>query len=217
MMMVTICLIAVVGVGATLAYLTDSTDVLKNTFTLGKVDIEIGEPDWKGNPENIVPGQSFAKNPTVTVMANSVDSYVFMSVKGIDIMEANGFLIDDINSAWKKVENDTDGKDGIYYYVDADGEAAIVTEPSENEKNEDGSWDLPALFTTVTYDSNTTEITETTPLKYEIFVKAAAVQAKVMNGETEVQPGSTFEEALDAVRLDLVDFSKNIVEKTKSN
>ena len=209
MMMVTICLIAVVGVGATLAYLTDSTDVLKNTFTLGKVDIEIDEPDWEGNPENIVPGQSFAKDPTVTVKANSVDSYVFMSVAGIDAMEAAGFKIDEINVAWQKTDG-TEGKDGIYVYSDANGNPAIYAQPEKDTA-------LPALFTSVTYDSNTTETKE---LTYEISVKAAAVQAKVMNGETEVQPGSTFEEALDAVKANLLDFSKennNIVEKTKSN
>ena len=46
MMMVTICLIAVVGVGATLAYLSDATNVMTNTFTVGSgIDVKQDESD----------------------------------------------------------------------------------------------------------------------------------------------------------------------------
>lgn len=182
MMVVTICLIAVVGVGATLAYLTDSTDVLTNTFTLGKVDIEIDEPNWEGDPEDIVPGQSFDKDPTVTVKANSVDSYVFMSVTGIDAMEAAGFEIDEINAAWQKADG-TDGKDGIYVYSDANGAPAIYEKPSADTA-------LPALFTKVTYKAENKETPDTTT--FQIKVKAAAVQA---TGEE----GYTYEKAYEQV------------------
>ena len=42
-MLVAIVLVAAVGVGATLAFLTDSTKEKVNTFTVGNVDIELTE------------------------------------------------------------------------------------------------------------------------------------------------------------------------------
>ena len=179
MMMVTICLIAVVGVGATLAYLTDSTETLINTFTLGKTDIDIDEPDWE-EPEDIVPGQEIAKDPTVTVMAKSVDSYVFMSVSGIDAMEAAGFEVGEFNAAWVKAD-DAEGKDGIYVYSDANGPAVVAKSDEDQE--------LPALFEKVTYKA---ENTETKGGEFNLLVKAAAVQA---TGEE----GYTYEDAYAAV------------------
>ena len=186
MMMVTICLIAVVGVGATLAYLTDSTDTLTNTFTLGKTDIEIDEPEWE-EPEDIVPGQEIAKDPTVTVMANSVDSYVFMSISGVDAMEAAGFELGEINAAWVKADG-ADSKDGIYVYSDANGPAVVA--------KSDANQELPALFETVTYlESNT----ETKGGTFNLLVKAAAVQA---TGDDAF----TYEEAYAAVAEELANF-----------
>ena len=178
-MMVTICLIAVVGVGATLAYLTDTTETLTNTFTLGKTDIEIDEPEWE-EPEDIVPGQEIAKDPTVTVMAKSVDSYVFMSVSGIDAMEAAGFEVGEFNAAWVKAD-DAEGKDGIYVYSDANGPAVVAKSDEDQE--------LPALFEKVTYKA---ENTETKGGEFNLLVKAAAVQA---TGEE----GYTYEDAYAAV------------------
>ncbi len=179
MMMVTICLIAVVGVGATLAYLTDTTETLTNTFTLGKTDIEIDEPEWE-EPEDIVPGQEIAKDPTVTVKAKSVDSYVFMSVSGIDAMEAAGFEVGEFNAAWVKAD-DAEGKDGIYVYSDANGPAVVAKADEDQE--------LPALFEKVTYKADNTE---TEGGEFNLLVKAAAVQA---TGEE----GYTYEDAYAAV------------------
>lgn len=43
MVALSLCLIAVIAVGGTLAYFTDQTDTLVNTFTTGKVDISLYE------------------------------------------------------------------------------------------------------------------------------------------------------------------------------
>lgn len=166
MMLVTICLIGVVGVGATMAYLSDTTDQLTNTFTLGKVDIELDEPGWE-EPDVVVPGQEIAKDPTVTVAANSVDSYVFMSVEGIDAMEDAGFVINGFSTAWKNVDANSEDKDGIYVYVADTDEAAVVAKSGDATV-------LPSLFTSVTYaDSNDSNEGG----EFNILVKAAAVQA----------------------------------------
>lgn len=194
-MMVTICLIAVVGVGATLAYLTDSTEVRKNTFKLGKTDIEIDEPGWE-EPEDIVPGQEIKKDPTVTVKAGSVDSYVFMSVSGITAMEQAGFEVGKFNAVWKKADG-VAGKDGIYVYSDADGKPVAVAKSDNDQK-------LPALFEKVTYKE---ENTETKGGTFDLLVKAAAVQA---TGDDAF----TYEEAYAAVEAELLDFTiKDAVEE----
>lgn len=70
------------SVAGTLAYLT-STDVATNTFTVGKVNIELHEKDYDNDGNNqankyedIIPGLSYEKEPVVTVKADSEDCYV---------------------------------------------------------------------------------------------------------------------------------------------
>ncbi len=100
-----VCIVAVAGISVmgTLAYLTDSTAVV-NTFTMGNVDIKLDETivDVNGNPvdENgapiqdgqepvraeegneykLIPGKTYTKDPTVTVVKGSEESYVRMLV-----------------------------------------------------------------------------------------------------------------------------------------
>ena len=64
-------------VGGTLAWLTDQTDEVKNTFTVGDINIGLTETtaDYK-----MVPGNTIAKDPTVTVEEGSDLSYVRMKV-----------------------------------------------------------------------------------------------------------------------------------------
>jgi predicted ribosomally synthesized peptide with SipW-like signal peptide len=89
-----LCVVLLVAgsVMATLAYLTDSDEV-KNTVTVGKVDITVDEsevtPDGEpvdgadrvdGNEYHLIPGQSYVKDPTMTVKKGSEESYVRMLV-----------------------------------------------------------------------------------------------------------------------------------------
>ncbi len=98
--LITICsllLVAAVSVMGTLAYLTD-TDSVVNTFTIGQVDIALDEAavdsdgklrvDGEGNPVDrvkgneyhLIPGQTYIKDPTVTVKKDSEEAYVRMMV-----------------------------------------------------------------------------------------------------------------------------------------
>ena len=90
-------LLVAASVLGTMAYLTDSKDV-KNTFTVGNVAIKLDEAkvdengtqvvDKDGNPVarvtkneyKLLPGHTYVKDPTVTVLKPSVDSYVRMKV-----------------------------------------------------------------------------------------------------------------------------------------
>lgn len=75
----------------TLAYLT-SKDTVTNTFSVGKVAITLDELDVdnstegendrdKANAYHLLPGETYDKDPTVHVLANSEDAWVFVNVE----------------------------------------------------------------------------------------------------------------------------------------
>lgn len=88
-LLLSLCAVLLVAATAfgTLAYLTD-TEAVKNTFTVGRVGLSLQEtgmadPDNDGvfgKAYHLLPGQSYEKDPTVTVDANSEESYVRMIV-----------------------------------------------------------------------------------------------------------------------------------------
>lgn len=77
-----------IGIGGTMAYLTSVTDPITNTFTVGNVALELKETKGTGNDTSknftVSPGTSVAKDPTVTVKANSEKCYVFVKVVETD-------------------------------------------------------------------------------------------------------------------------------------
>ena len=85
-------LLVCISVGATVAYLT-STDQVVNTFTVGKVAIKLDEakadPDGslvegaarvKANSYKLLPGHTYNKDPMVTVPSGSEPAYIKMTV-----------------------------------------------------------------------------------------------------------------------------------------
>lgn len=92
-LLMTLCAVLLVAASVlgTMAYLT-STDEVENTFTVGNVKIALDEAKVnadgtvngtdrvKGNEYKLMPGHTYVKDPTVTVKAPSVDSYVRMKV-----------------------------------------------------------------------------------------------------------------------------------------
>lgn len=145
-MLVALSLVAVIMVGATLAYLTDKTDEVVNTFTIGNVDIDLTEPSWDpNNAQDLEPGAEVAKDPIVTNTGKN-DAYVAVSVDGMAEMAAAGFAAT-VNDGWVLV--DAQGNklavpegnalvDGIYVYSKG---ALAADEETE-----------PALFSKVVYN-----------------------------------------------------------------
>ena len=79
-----VAILAVGIIGGTLAYFTDTTKAKVNTFTVGNVDITLTEPKWDEDGDaarNLMPGNSYAKDPTITVVEGSQDCWVFMEVQ----------------------------------------------------------------------------------------------------------------------------------------
>ena len=83
----------ILSVGS-LAFFTDKTEEVKNTFTVGKVDIDLteetGDLDWTGDGVKLVPSENvYTKEAKVTVVEGSEDAYV---VARIDLNNASQFV-----------------------------------------------------------------------------------------------------------------------------
>ena len=75
-------------VGTSVAWLSSTTDTVVNTFTYGDINIKIEETDTGDNDNNeftneykMLPGNKITKDPKITVLANSEDSYLFIEIK----------------------------------------------------------------------------------------------------------------------------------------
>lgn len=103
-----VLVVALVSVGGTIAWLTDKTGEVVNTFTVGNIDITLAETttDYK-----MVPGNTIAKDPTVTVKAGSEDCYLFVKVEKSPNFDT--FLTYTMAEGWTEL---TAGS-GIYYRV----------------------------------------------------------------------------------------------------
>lgn len=182
MMMASLALVGTIMVGATLAYFTDQTEAVTNTFTVGaNVDINLYEnvkqttsanqvyvtstaPDLTRVPaasgaafNGMYPGLTLDKAPFVEKTVTSSDCYIRTTVSGVDALEKSGFTVAFNAAKWTKV--DGIGKDGVYQYNGKLSKNQTATE---------------AVFTTVTYNANNKELPTTVP---NIVVKAYAVQA----------------------------------------
>ena len=108
-------------VGVTMALLTDKTESVKNTFTIGNVSISLAESPVKADgmtvdttaakvTENtgykLIPGNTLQKDPKVTVEAGSEDCWIFVKlVVDNTLMDV---LTLDYNAAWT-VKSSTKG------------------------------------------------------------------------------------------------------------
>lgn len=115
-----ICMIAIMLVGATMAYFTDETAVKENTFTVGNVKIELTEPKWdasgtKDAPE-VYPGEALAKDPTVTNTGKN-PCFVRISVKNLDCLGEAGMITYRTNYVAGALGENWVEYNGYYYYT----------------------------------------------------------------------------------------------------
>lgn len=93
LLIMVICLLLVLNLSifTTLAWMTDTAQVT-NTFTVGKVDIDLQETDvdedgkTNENKYHLIPGKEYVKDPTLTVVKDSESAYLrmIMTVHGWD-------------------------------------------------------------------------------------------------------------------------------------
>ena len=123
---VALSLALVCAIGGTLAFLVAESDTVTNTFTYGKIEIELWENEVDENGvldpeakdydgivyEKIVPGDVVNKNPTVTVKAGSEECYVYVKV-------TNTLVVDSV------VTNMSVGEDGDWQLVESADTVAL--------------------------------------------------------------------------------------------
>lgn len=123
-------LLVTASVLGTMAYLTSTTEVVENTFSVGNVKITLDEAkvDEYGaavegaarvtaNTYKLIPGHEYTKDPTVKVDANSEDCWVFVKVEnGIAAIEAGTTIAEQMgDNDWTLVEDETN----VYAYKEA--------------------------------------------------------------------------------------------------
>lgn len=78
-----VAMLSVAVIGGTMAYFTD-TDAKTNTFTMGKVDITLEEPSYETSEDDgslkVFPGQTYDKDPTITVAEDSENCWLVATV-----------------------------------------------------------------------------------------------------------------------------------------
>lgn len=171
-------LLVVGSVAATLAYLTATSVRVTNTFSVGNVELKLTEAEVdangapvigadnkvvrreEGNSYKLIPGNTYTKDPTVEVLADSEASYVRMMVtingaEWKDIKDCIYYLngnvaTNGVNPAWK-LADETGTQSGTSYtyefrYV-GDGNTPTTTTAAT----------LPALFNEIRVDANIAE------------------------------------------------------------
>lgn len=106
-----LALVLVVGgvIGGTLAWLTDKTDPVQNTFTTSDINITLTETT--GSNYKMVPGNTIAKDPKVTVVAGSEKCYLFVKLE--KSANFDSFLTYTMADGWTELT----GVSGVYYRV----------------------------------------------------------------------------------------------------
>ena len=100
------------GVAGTLAWLTDKTESVKNTFTTSNVDITLTETT--GSNYQMIPGFTITKDPKVTVIAGSEDCYLFVKLE--KSANYSNYLEDyEIANGWSQLKNGDNDVDDVFY------------------------------------------------------------------------------------------------------
>ena len=109
-LLLSLALAVAIGIGGTLAWLTAKTEEVKNTFTVGNINITLTEKAGGSTKEfKMVPGQTITKDPKVTVKAGSEACWLFVKIeKGKNL---DRFIDYTVDSSWTALPD----ADGVYY------------------------------------------------------------------------------------------------------
>ena len=123
------------SIAGTIAYLTSETDVVKNTFTVGKITITLdeakvtaygaqdGDTRVKENEYKLIPGHEYKKDPTIHVTKGSEACWLFVKVEdGLKNIEDATTIADQlVANGWTLV----DGTTNIYWHAIVDASEAV--------------------------------------------------------------------------------------------
>ena len=114
-MILAVVLLLVIAIGATIAWFTDTTQTVENTFTVGNIDITLGETDngldgdedKNTNDYKMIPGWTITKDPVATVKGGSEDAWLFVEI--IESENFDDFMTYAISAGWETVVPETEG------------------------------------------------------------------------------------------------------------
>lgn len=187
-----LALIAIFAAGATLAYFTDTSDTVKNTFTMGNVGIKLDEAKLEVNTTvagttwtalsdrvtentytNLYPGAVLPKDPTVYNTGTN-PAYIRVKVTLAPYAAFNA-LLEDPSALWNKTIGTgwtlASSVNGVYTY---------------NYANVVSKGDIvPPVFTGVTIPADFSNAAMTSIDGFTINVVAEAIQAQGFGNVTE--------------------------------
>lgn len=110
------------AVGGTIAYLTDTTGPVENTFTVGNIDISLAET---ATNFKMVPGCDIAKDPKVTVTANSEACWLFVKIEKSTNLDS--FISYTVADGWTQGDGTNIPSNVWYRSVDASTSAQVFS------------------------------------------------------------------------------------------
>lgn len=105
-LLLAIAIVVVGAVAGTVAWLTDRTPSVTNTFTTSDINIELKETK---NNFQMIPGWNIEKDPKVTVKAGSEACYLFVKLEKSE--NFNQYMTYDMAKGWTELQ----GYAGVYY------------------------------------------------------------------------------------------------------
>ena len=142
-MVLVLAVMLIVGatIGGTIAWLQDTTEKVTNTFTYGDINITLDETT--GKEYQMVPGNTIAKDPKVTVEAGSEDCWLFVKIEESDNLDT--YITYTVAEGWKAL----DGFEGVYYREEAEAgdEFSVLADDQVTVKTTVTKSDMEAIKT----------------------------------------------------------------------
>lgn len=113
MLALTLVLAAYWAVGGTAAWLAAKSDPIVSTFTFGDINITLKDEDSQEGQIKIIPGMDIKKALKVTVLADSVDCWLFVKVEQAGTF-VDGKVTYSIDDGWTK-GNGFQIPENVYY------------------------------------------------------------------------------------------------------
>lgn len=198
-----VALVAVVGIGSTLAYFTDRTEEKDNVVTFGHVDITLNE-DATGDDKaetvdngieysDVLPGDTVIKDVTVSKNADSADCFVRVKVEVTPSDTSDAKYVADVKALEKALRDQVgyhwqyNEEDGYYYYTES------LIDDAADTKTFDESVTSPLwAFETRDAEYNTVDVhgfkiptswgNEAADKSFTISITAEAIQADNFEG-----------------------------------
>lgn len=109
------CLVIFSVIGGSMAWLMAKTEPIVNVFTYGDIRITLdetkGEKLGDGRYFKMTPGRVIEKDPTLTVLANSEDCWLFVEIKESSDKKLSDYIEYAVADGWTELQ----GAPGVYY------------------------------------------------------------------------------------------------------